>query len=175
MGVRGGTQLFSMAAAVSSIMATMRSSSSALTGRCIRFLSAMPRFIMARPKRGRPGPAWRADSSIWAKRPGLADEPLVLEQGQGRIDHAGRRPVGAAGALFQLLDQLVAVARLLLEQRQDDEPEVAVLEEAAEAANAAMFAVTMAPSTPSLAAAVEPAFEDVPVHCFRPGFDMSDS
>ena len=63
---------------------------------------------------------------------GRADEALVFQQGQGRIDHAGRGPIGAAGAVFQLLDQLVAVARLLGEQGQDDEAKVAVLQEPAD-------------------------------------------
>ena len=74
------------------------------------------------------------------------DEALVFQQRQGGIDHAGAGPVGAARAVFQFLDQLVAVARLLGDQGQDHEAKVAVLQEPADptAAMASMRTVTVA-------------------------------
>src|SRR5215218_261324 len=54
-----------------------------------------------------------------------ADEPLVLELLQRRVDGTGARPPDAVGALFDLLHQLVAVARLLAEQHQQRRADVA--------------------------------------------------
>src|SRR5215218_163594 len=54
-----------------------------------------------------------------------ADEPLVLELLQRRVDGAGARPPDAVGALFDLLHQLVAVARLLVEQHEQRRADVA--------------------------------------------------
>ena len=53
-----------------------------------------------------------------------------LEVGQRRVDDAGARAVGAVGTLLQGLDDVVAVARLLGEQGEDDQAEVAVTEHA---------------------------------------------
>ena len=54
-----------------------------------------------------------------------------LEHGQRGVDHAGAGAVGAADALLDRLDDLVAVARLLGDQVEDDQAEVAMGEEAA--------------------------------------------
>ena len=62
----------------------------------------------------------------------------LFQHGQQRIDHAGARRVGAADAMFDLLDDLVAVAGLLCDQRQHDELEIALIEHAAHAAPMAM-------------------------------------
>src|SRR5216683_7133063 len=43
----------------------------------------------------------------------------LLEESQCRIDHAGARAVEAAGAFFDRLDELVAMARAFFEQRED--------------------------------------------------------
>src|SRR5207244_13516655 len=48
-----------------------------------------------------------------------ADEAFVSEELERGVDRAGARPPGAAASLFELLHQLVAVARLLLEEKQD--------------------------------------------------------
>ena len=54
----------------------------------------------------------------------------VLDQGQRGIDDAGARAVAAADPLFERLDDLVAVARLLGHQGENDEPEIAAVEHA---------------------------------------------
>src|SRR5690606_42998 len=66
-----------------------------------------------------------------------ADEALVLQHGQGGVDHSGARPVGAARAVLQLAHQLVAVARLLGAPGEHHEAQVAMLKEPAHAAPAA--------------------------------------
>src|SRR4029079_7546825 len=53
------------------------------------------------------------------------DQSLVLELADRRVDRAGARAPGAAGALADLLDHLVAVQRTVGEQRQDRPPHVA--------------------------------------------------
>src|SRR5262249_40051113 len=60
--------------------------------------------------------------------------------GQGRIDDARARDVEAAGPFFQGFDQLIAMARLLGEQRQDDQLQVGGVELAAGAETAAEHA-----------------------------------
>ena len=65
-----------------------------------------------------------------------------FEHGQGRIDHAGARAVGAGEAVLDLLDELVAVAGALGDQREHDQAQFAMIEHAARA------------STPVSAAAV---------------------
>src|SRR5207245_10812000 len=57
-----------------------------------------------------------------------ADVPHVLEHLQRRVDGAGTRGIEAAEALLERLDQLVAVARLVLEQVEDDVLAAAALE-----------------------------------------------
>jgi hypothetical protein len=59
------------------------------------------------------------------------DQPLVLQQLQVRVDAARAGLVHAAGASLQLLHQLVAVLRAILQQRQQSDPHFARLEEAA--------------------------------------------
>src|SRR6478672_3517961 len=54
----------------------------------------------------------------------------VLEELEGRVDGAGAGGVGAAEALLERLDDLVAVAGLLLEEAEDDVAQVALLEHA---------------------------------------------
>ena len=58
-----------------------------------------------------------------------AREAEVLEHRQRRVDGAWARRVRPAEATLELLDDLVAVARLLVEQAQDDVLEVALLEQ----------------------------------------------
>src|SRR5919199_5169697 len=53
-----------------------------------------------------------------------ADVAEVLEHLQGRVHRAGARPVVAAHAVLEGADDVVAVARLVLEQLQDDVLEV---------------------------------------------------
>src|SRR5918995_398569 len=53
------------------------------------------------------------------------DQALVGEQLQGRVDRAGARPPHAAGALLDLLDDLVAVHRPLREQCKHGRADVA--------------------------------------------------
>ena len=52
------------------------------------------------------------------------------EQGQRRVDHSGARAVVAADALFDRLDHFVAVTRPLRQQRQHDEAQIALREQA---------------------------------------------
>src|SRR5690242_16710642 len=52
------------------------------------------------------------------------DQPLVLELLEGRVDRARARLPHPAAALGDLLDDLVAVARLLRKQDQDGSPNV---------------------------------------------------
>src|SRR5207247_1930385 len=73
----------------------------------------------------------------------LLDQPHILEHGERRIDDAGARGIGAAGALLDVADQVIAVARLLLDQLEQDEPELAAVEHAAAAT--AMMAVAGKP------------------------------
>src|SRR5262249_31131435 len=61
------------------------------------------------------------------------DEPLVLEHLQRRIDGAGARLPDAAGALADLLDDLVPVHRSLRQQGEDRGPHVAAPRAAAHA------------------------------------------
>ncbi len=53
------------------------------------------------------------------------DESLVLEQLQGGVDGAGAGAPSAIGAALELLDDLVAVHRPVLEGREDGEADVA--------------------------------------------------
>jgi hypothetical protein len=85
----------------------------------------------------------------------------LLEHRQGGIDDAGARAVAAADALLEVLDDLVAVAGLVLEHRHDDEAQVAVLEDALALAFASAKAAAVAVPMP-MRAAVPPASEIVP-------------
>src|ERR1700728_1072386 len=72
----------------------------------------------------------------------------LLEPGKRRIDHAGTRAVEASRALFQCLDQLIAVAGPLSEQREQHQLQVPRGEPAARAKG------------PPAHAAAEPGAED---------------
>src|SRR5262249_38288426 len=92
--------------------------------------------------------------------PGIAQ---LLEICQGRIDHAGARHVVAAGALLQGLDQLVAMARLLGEELEQQQlqplgPELAAAPEIVivEARTAPEAPVPEAASTAAAAMAAHP-------------------
>src|SRR5262249_17745412 len=54
----------------------------------------------------------------------------LLEIGQRRIDDAGARRVPAGGLVLEHLDDLVAVARLLGDQREGDQAQVALRQHA---------------------------------------------
>src|SRR5690606_25332938 len=58
-------------------------------------------------------------------------ESLLFELGQARVDGAGARRVGAAGAVRERLHDVVAVARPCIEQIQQIEAQVAVGEDRA--------------------------------------------
>ena len=74
----------------------------------------------------------------------------LLEKGQRRIHHAGTRRVPARGLVLQHLDDLVAVARLLGDQPERDQPQIAGREHAAGAHH-----VAAAHAVPSADAAAE--------------------
>src|SRR5262245_24741295 len=77
----------------------------------------------------------------------------ILEIGQRRVDDAGARRVPACGLVLQDLDDLVAVARLLGDQRERDQPQVALRQHAAGAHHvAAAHAVPAAPAEPAAVA-----------------------
>src|SRR6185503_5673972 len=86
---------------------------------------------------------------------GRGHEVGFLEVGQGGVDDAGARRIEAAGPLLQRLDEVVAVARLLLDQIERDEAQIARGEHAAdaeivaEAAPVAPAAAAAAPATPT--------------------------
>jgi hypothetical protein len=69
------------------------------------------------------------------------DVALVLEQLEGRIDRAGGGRVASDEPLLELLDDLVSVARLVAEQAQNDELDLARLEHLLPAAPAAAQAI----------------------------------
>ncbi len=81
------------------------------------------------------------------------DEPLVLEQVQGRVDRAGARAPLALAALRDLLDDLVPVHGLLGEEQQDGGADVAAAGApgAATAAPVPATAVTGAEAGPARA------------------------
>ena len=56
---------------------------------------------------------------------GRADETLVLELLEGRVDRAGARLPDALGATLDLLDELVAVLRLVLQEQEQGRADVA--------------------------------------------------
>jgi hypothetical protein len=78
-------------------------------------------------------------------RGGHGDVAEVLEHGERRVNHAGARHVGAAQAVLDGLDYLVAVARPFGDERENNEAKLAVIEHAGPAAAVPMFVpVTMA-------------------------------
>src|SRR5262245_45720548 len=87
------------------------------------------------------------------------DVTRLLEIGQRRINDAGARRIPAGGLVFEHLDDLVAVARLLGDQRERDQAQVALRQHAPGAHPIA--AVTSAPAVagtemPAPAAAAAP-------------------
>src|SRR3546814_3307405 len=56
------------------------------------------------------------------------DLPHVVEQGQGRIDDAGARGIGAAGQLLDPADQVISVPRLVGDQLQRSEEHTSELQ-----------------------------------------------
>src|SRR4030095_9242125 len=56
------------------------------------------------------------------------DQAHVLEQGQGRVDHAGARRIFAAGHFLDRLDELIAMARLIDDQLEQYQAELATFE-----------------------------------------------
>ncbi len=62
------------------------------------------------------------------------DQAGFFEQRQGGIDDAGAGRVGAAGAGLDFPDDVVTVARLLLDQQQHDDAQFPAFEHAAPAA-----------------------------------------
>src|SRR5688500_12423722 len=74
-------------------------------------------------------------------------ESKVDEHGESGVDRAGTGRVRAREALLELLDDLVAVARLLFQQLQNDVLEIALLEHAAAAPRAAPPAPWASPET----------------------------
>src|SRR4029077_12279953 len=72
-----------------------------------------------------------------------------LEQSERRVDHAGAGAVGAADLVLDRLDDLVAMPRLLGDQIENDQPQIAMGEEPAKPA----------PASPAMPVAAElPAF-----------------
>src|SRR5262245_56548197 len=84
------------------------------------------------------------------------DVARLLEIGQGGIDdpRAGRVP--ARRLLLQHLDDLVAVARLLGDQRERDQPQVALRQHAPGAHHVAAAAEAVTPSAPAVAGMAAP-------------------
>src|SRR4051794_38470598 len=66
----------------------------------------------------------------------LLDQAHVLEQGQRRVDDAGARSIFAAGQLLDCADEVVAVARLVRDQLQQDQAKLARFEHPAPSAAA---------------------------------------
>src|SRR5262249_42925002 len=81
------------------------------------------------------------------------DVARLFEIGEGRIHDAGRRRVPTRGLLLQHLDDLVAVARLLRDQGERDQPQIAGREHAAGADHvaAATHAVASAKAEAAMA------------------------
>src|SRR5262249_47380428 len=97
--------------------------------------------------RGELGGAGLGDRE-WLARPlrrRLLDLSHVLQQGQGRVDHAGARHVAAAAQLFDGPDQLVAMTRLVSDQLEQHQAQLARVEHPAAATAAAI--VSLGPAT----------------------------
>jgi hypothetical protein len=85
----------------------------------------------------------------------LGDMIHVIEHGQRWVDDAGARGISAAGPILDLADQVVAVARLFLDQLEQDEAQFAPVEHppAASAFATRMAEGTSEPATPKAARA----------------------
>ena len=80
------------------------------------------------------GPAFIGDGvELFAAFGGGGDIIRFLEIGQGRIDDAGTWRIPVAGFFLEQLDDFVAVARRFGDQRQRNEPQVALRQHAARA------------------------------------------
>src|SRR5262249_36566798 len=83
----------------------------------------------------------------------------LFQIGHARIDHARARRIPARGLVLEQLDDLVAVPRLLGDQRQRDQPQVALrqhppgAQHVAVAQSVAVAAVASAPAAAEMAAA----------------------
>ena len=86
------------------------------------------------------------------------DQAHVLEQGQRRIDDARARRIFAAGQLLDRADQVVAVARLVGDQLEQHEPELAAFEHPAGCAGRGRAA-------PALRPVAEVEVERAPIAC----------
>ena len=102
---------------------------------------------------------------------GFSDDIILLfEQRQRRIDRPGARSIGAAEFLLDGADQVIAVARLLGDEGQENQPQVAVAEHppapSPEAAPAEALFLVMGP-TPAAPAparrAIMPPFTVAPM------------
>src|SRR5262245_5897827 len=85
------------------------------------------------------------------------DIARLLEIGQRGIDDAGARRVPARRLLLQHLDDLVAVARLLRDQRERDQPQVALRQHAPGAHHVAAAAEAVTTAAPAMAGMPAPA------------------
>ncbi len=101
---------------------------------------------------------------------GLArlDQPHIVEQGERRIDHPRARRIGTPGQLFDLTDQIIAVARFVGDQLEQDEPQLAAVEHPPPA-RAASPAITAFSATASvIATTTEAAMPETATHHAHP-------
>src|SRR5262245_32341871 len=83
------------------------------------------------------------------------DVACLFEISQRRVNYAGARRIPAGGLLFEHLDDLVAVARLLGDQRECDQAQVALRQHAPGAHHLAI--PTMTSAAPAVAVTSTPA------------------
>ncbi len=81
----------------------------------------------------------------------------LLEVGEGRVHDPGARRVPAGGLLLQHLDDLVAVARLLGDERQRDQAQIALRQHPPRPHHVAESASATAPMAPAPAGPERPA------------------
>ena len=91
----------------------------------------------------------RRERLAGAFRLGFGDVSHIEEQGQRRIDHAWARHVAAARQILDRANELVAVARLIGDQLEQDEPEFSRIEDAT--ASAATLARLAFPASAAMA------------------------
>jgi hypothetical protein len=89
-----------------------------------------------------------------ARRRGLFDVAHVLEQGEDRINHAGARDVQAAGQFLDRADELIAMARLVGDQLEQDQAKLARIEDPPAPAAARVVGLAPAASAEGMKAAV---------------------